>query len=612
MSPVDDLRVPVALIAFLALLAPLPSAVAAGNTGSIKVLDEVGGGSGNDAHVDCADFWIAGQGMADGLGTLTFYSWPPTGDKAIVLKTTWTGTAADKGFDFLAGPFTFDPGHYRVEADDDDGHGGAKKKTFWVEECAPGTSTSSSSSPPACPTGDARLASHSFMVDGAGPYPNLDGHVQPGDVVDVDFTIAAGCNDIELSLVSYEAPSATFSRETADQQILFDWETGLFDAGHHAMRVDVPGCFFQVDFVFGPVIEHLGPADSHNFYGDQGRLIEGENGGTTSCVPPPPPPPQCPAGAARMTSLSYRLNGDTPVGDLGGNVHAGDLVRVDFTIAAPCQDIQLSLVSYMAPGPTFDADTAHLQVVHDSDTGFFDAGDHSMDVTIPPCFFQVDFVFGPVIEHLGPAGTDNFYGAQGRLIDGDNGGVSCPPPPPPALACPTFVAATGLDVGSILVQWTPPAGATGVKVYRDGAPVVMLDDAITSYTDAGLTPGQTYTYMVTSHNGPTETQGCPTVAATAPSPPPPVPLECPYNVTATEQPDGSILMRFTPPAPVDGLRVFRAASPLRLVATLPADATSYLDTNTTPGHLYRYMVVSFRAGEQSLDCSDVEITTQAA
>ncbi|MEA3165391.1 MAG: hypothetical protein QOJ26_243, partial [Thermoplasmata archaeon] len=152
----------------------------------------------------------------------------------------------------------------------------------------------------------------------------------------------------------------------------------------------------------------------------------------------------------------------------------------------------------------------------------------------------------------------------------------------------------------------------GVKVYRDGAPVVMLDDAITSYTDAGLTPGQTYTYMVTSLNGPTETQGCPTVAATAPSPPPPVPLECPYNVTATEQPDGSILMRFTPPAPVDGLRVFRAASPLRLVATLPADATSYLDTNTTPGHLYRYMVVSFRAGEQSLDCSDVEITTQAA
>jgi hypothetical protein len=80
-------------------------------------------------------------------------------------------------------------------------------------------------------------------------------------------------------------------------------------------------------------------------------------------------------------------------------------------------------------------------------------------------------------------------------------------------------------------------------------------------------------------------------------------------VDAVAQQDGSILVTFTPPAPIDGLRVYRAASPMRLVATLPADATSYHDTNTTPGHGYTYMVVSYRGEEQSPDCSAVEVTS---
>jgi hypothetical protein len=40
---------------------------------------------------------------------------------------------------------------------------------------------------------------------------------------------------------------------------------------------------------------------------------------------------------------------------------------------------------------------------------------------VPSCAFDIAFVKGAVIEKLGPAGSDNFYSPQGRLIDGDSG-----------------------------------------------------------------------------------------------------------------------------------------------------------------------------------------------
>ncbi len=150
----------------------------------------------------------------------------------------------------------------------------------------------------------------------------------------------------------------------------------------------------------------------------------------TPTPPVIPTPPQCPAGDARMTGYSYLIDG-VPHADLTNNVDEGDHVQVDFVIAPGCEDIRLSLVSYKAPGPTFDVNTAHLQTVHGAETGSFDAGAHTMDVDIPSCNFQVDFVFGAVIQQLGPAGSNNFYGDQGRLIDADNGGDStCAPPTP--------------------------------------------------------------------------------------------------------------------------------------------------------------------------------------
>jgi hypothetical protein len=132
----------VALLGALALLAT-PASADHNNQGTIKVHDDMVAGppTRNEPHVSC-DFWIEGFNMAHATGTLTFTGWPPTGNKTVVLSATWAGTPEEdgSGFHFLAGPFTLDAGHFRVEAFVQEGHPShalhfAKAKVFWVEPC---------------------------------------------------------------------------------------------------------------------------------------------------------------------------------------------------------------------------------------------------------------------------------------------------------------------------------------------------------------------------------------------------------------------------------------------------------------------------------------------
>ncbi len=128
-----------------------------------------------------------------------------------------------------------------------------------------------------------------------------------------------------------------------------------------------------------------------------------------------------PMNTCDLTNVYYVINGSTVVTDLRGHVHAGDTVEADFTIPSGSTD-KLSLVSYTAPQSYFDANTASAQKVFCYTTQTFGAGNHSVTVKVPNSNFQVDFVCGDVITTFGPAGSNNFYHAQGRFISGDNGG----------------------------------------------------------------------------------------------------------------------------------------------------------------------------------------------
>ena len=124
-----------------------------------------------------------------------------------------------------------------------------------------------------------------------------------------------------------------------------------------------------------------------------------------------------------VSGISYNVNGrNCWIPDLRGHIHEGDTVKVRFSVATG-HTATLALVSYTAPGSSFDATKASLQSVYQFATGTFTPGCHTMTVTIPKCYFQVDFVCGDYIDHFGPAGSNVFYSAQNRLISADNGGV---------------------------------------------------------------------------------------------------------------------------------------------------------------------------------------------
>ena len=114
------------------------------------------------------------------------------------------------------------------------------------------------------------------------------------------------------------------------------------------------------------------------------------------------------------------INGTTPVSDLRGNTKEGDTVQVSFTVAAGAAPQRFTLVSYTAPGPKFDANTASQQKIFDTDTGVFGPGSYTLTVSNPHSYFQVDFVGGYAIDRLGPANSNIFYSAQNRLFSADN------------------------------------------------------------------------------------------------------------------------------------------------------------------------------------------------
>src|SRR5690348_10336238 len=65
-----------------------------------------------------------------------------------------------------------------------------------------------------------------------------------GGLATVQFTVAPGCENTQLSLVSYQAPSGTFDQTTASQQVLYKVATPA--VGATTLSVEIPACFFQV------------------------------------------------------------------------------------------------------------------------------------------------------------------------------------------------------------------------------------------------------------------------------------------------------------------------------------------------------------------------------
>lgn len=126
-----------------------------------------------------------------------------------------------------------------------------------------------------------RLSNIYYVINGKTRVTNLRGNTNQGDTVQVFFTVAANSAPATVSLVSYTAPTARFSASNANQQRIFDVDTGTFaPGGTYSLTVVNPNGFYQVDFVCGPVIDIFGPAGSNQFYTPQRRLYSADNDGT--------------------------------------------------------------------------------------------------------------------------------------------------------------------------------------------------------------------------------------------------------------------------------------------------------------------------------------------
>ncbi len=258
-----------------------------GNSGTIKVHEEGSiGEMHNDPHVACP-FYFEGFNMVATSGSIVVKAWPPTGNKQVVLTSNWTASDNEATADhhFLAGPYSLASGHYKVFISNAPDH--VKMKTFWVE-------CDGVVPPPPCVSPIGMTTYHYFLVGGVN-YTSLDDlPLQAGDEVTIVFTLE-GCGNKVLSFVSYNA-TANFN---LPDQTVYSSDTGNFTAGIHTMDVIVPPCYYQIDFVFGTVIEHFDSAAGVTYHG-QNRFIDGTVGGN-ACPPPTCeatnscPPPTCEA-----------------------------------------------------------------------------------------------------------------------------------------------------------------------------------------------------------------------------------------------------------------------------------------------------------------------------
>lgn len=194
--------------------------------------------------------------------------------------------------------------------------------------------------------------------------------------------------------------------------------------------------------------------------------------------------------------------------ELWNHVDSSDTVTVSFTVARNSPPVQLSLASYNSNSPRFNEGTLSQDTVHESQTGTFGPGTHTMTVQVPNGYFKIYFVRGAVIDHFGPASGNASYHDQHRVIGIDYGGTEEPPPPPP----PPVVAGTLSghvfdDANRDFLINAGDGGLSGVVIQLTGTDYLgqsvslsTITDADGDYVFANLLPG-TYAISQTVPNG---------------------------------------------------------------------------------------------------------------
>jgi hypothetical protein len=163
-----------------------------------------------------------------------------------------------------------------------------------------------------------------------------------------------------------------------------------------------------------------------------------------------------------------------------------------------------------------------------------------------------------------------------------------------------------------VLNWNAFPGAASYNIYRATASgqEVRIATGVTglSYSDPGLSNGQTYFYQVSPVNLAGEGARSSEISAT----PQALPPSAPANIQATAG-DRRIALSWAASPGAVGYNIYRAtASGQEVIIAAGVSATSYSDINLTDGATYYYQVSTVNAGGEGPRSREVSATPQGA
>ena len=200
-----------------------------------------------------------------------------------------------------------------------------------------------------------------------------------------------------------------------------------------------------------------------------------------------------------ISNISYTDVGPCGVStfsSLGGNTSQGDQVTVNFTVGGTTPQT-VTFVTYTATS-NFDLTK---QAIFSVDTETLAPGQHSLTVTIPNSYYQIDFVCGSAIANFNPAANITYHG-EGRFIDAEHGGSEAAPTAFASLAGSVFVdnnydgnfGSNDSGLGGVIVR------LTGKDSSGQAVALTRITSKDGSYNFNGLQPG-TYSIKEVTPSG---------------------------------------------------------------------------------------------------------------
>lgn len=195
-------------------------------------------------------------------------------------------------------------------------------------------------------------------------------------------------------------------------------------------------------------------------------------------------------------------------------------------------------------------------------------------------------------------------------------------------SAPTGLTATAVSSSQINLSWNPPSNnggspITGYKIYRgttsggEGAtPVATVSGSTLTYTDSGLTNGQTYYYTVKAVNS-VGTSAASNEASATPAAPATVPA-APTGLGAIALSSSQISLSWSAPtdnggSPITGYEIERSANGgstwTTIVPNTGSTATTYSDAGLAHSTTYTYRVFAINSVGTSLPSNTASATT---